>query len=282
MNNTLTTTFDLTEKKAAKILACLSLVFVVLCLLQDFLRADIKKTAYYLSESFMFSSFWWLFAPLLFSQYFIIKHTNRRHVVIQMAIIILPIVIHILVYPLLVWIISKSFYYHNFAYQQTLRYTLSEYVYLLMLFYAIPSSIFRFIRKNEGATKAYTEMQNNQIENNYINSILVSEGNTKRSIQVAQIFYFAANPPYVDIHLESKKYLHQETLKSVILKLTPEHFTRIHKSTIVNIKMVASYKTRLNGDYDLTLINNDKLRLSRNFASNFKNLYNKTHQFTTT
>jgi hypothetical protein len=54
------------DKKAARGLILLVLVFVVLVLIQDFLRADIKNTAFHFSESCMFSSFWWLFARFLF------------------------------------------------------------------------------------------------------------------------------------------------------------------------------------------------------------------------
>ncbi len=93
--------------------------------------------------------------------------------------------------------------------------------------------------------------------------------------------YFSANPPYINLHLEGKKYLYNETLKSISVKLNPEQFVRVHKSTIVNIKMVASFTTRLNGDYDLTLNNYTQIRVSRNFAADFKDLFNKTHHLTT-
>jgi len=125
------------------------------------------------------------------------------------------------------------------------------------------------------------EKHNLSNSNQFISTILVSDRNKKHSIYVSEILYFSANPPYINLHLEGKKYLYNETLKSISVKLNPEQFVRVHKSTIVNIKMVASFTTRLNGDYDLTLNNYTQIRVSRNFAADFKDLFNKTHHLTT-
>lgn len=115
----------------------------------------------------------------------------------------------------------------------------------------------------------------------FTTTLVVADGNKKQSIKVSEILYISANPPYINIFIEGKKYLQNETLKSISATLNPEQFVRIHKSTIVNIEMVASYTSRLNGDYDLAMKNNVQLRVSRNFAADFKNRFNKTHQLTT-
>jgi DNA-binding LytR/AlgR family response regulator len=154
-------------------------------------------------------------------------------------------------------------------------------LYLLIILYSIPVLIFQYFTKKKNKAAVYAETQNGIAINPFISTIIVSEGNKKQSIAVSEILYFSANPPYINIHLEGKKYLHNETLKSISNKLNPEQFVRIHKSTLVQIKMVASLTTRLNGDYDLILKNNVQLRLSRNFAADFKNLFIKTHQHTT-
>ena len=151
----------------------------------------------------------------------------------------------------------------------------------MLLIYAIPVLVFQFYLKK---VKLAGSINNNQIEcalNQYISTILVSDGNKKHNITVTEIIYFSANPPYINLYLEGKKCLHHETLKSISTKLNPDQFVRVHKSTIVNIKKVASYTTRLNGDYDLMMKNNVQLRVSRNFATDFKNLFNKTHHVTT-
>lgn len=281
MNKTLTTKFTTADRKAAFVLTLLVLAFVVLTLTQDFLRSDLKNSAFYFSESFIFSSFWWLFAPLLFTQYFVIKYKNKKGWESQLVIIILPIFLHLFAFPFLVWVLSSALYYHTYSFQQTLKYTLSEHLYLLALFYSIPVLVFKFITKKMNQVETVSKTQGDSFPNQFASTIIVGEGNKKCSITVSEILYFSANSPYIDIHLESKKYLQNETLKSVYIKLNPEQFVRVHKSTIVNIEMVASYTTRLNGDYDLTMKNNVELRVSRNYATDFKNLFNKTNHLTT-
>ena len=281
MNKILTTKFGITDKKTFFVLTLLVLATVTLTLTQDFLRSDLKNSAFYFSESVMFSSFWWLFAPLLFTQYFVVKHKNKKRLEFHVAIIILPIFIQLFAFPFLVWVLSSVFYYHTYSFQQTFRYTLSEHLYLLVLIYSIPVSTFQFFSKKSKLAAPVSETQNERTLNQFISTIVVSDGNKKLSIIVSEILYFSANPPYINLHLEGKKYLHNETLKSISIKLNSEQFVRVHKSTITNIKMVASYTTRLNGDYDLTMKNNVQLRVSRNFATDFKNLFNKTHHLTT-
>ncbi|MEI2749283.1 MAG: LytTR family DNA-binding domain-containing protein [Ferruginibacter sp.] len=73
----------------------------------------------------------------------------------------------------------------------------------------------------------------------------------KSIFRSASIVYISSSTPYISIHAGNKKFLSNETLKSVEEKLPPDQFIRIHKSTIVNINMVTSFQSRLNGDYDL-------------------------------
>lgn len=281
MNNLLIPKFNTLDRRVAYVLLQMVLVFIVLTMTQDFLRSDLKDTAYYFSESLIFSSFWWLFAPLLFLQYVVVNYNKSKRIGFQFAVISLPIFIHLLAFPLLVWMLSKMFYYHTYSIQQTLRYAISEYVYLLVLFYTIPVLVFQFFTNRTHPNETVSESQKECASIQYINTLIVSEGNKKHQIAVDEILYCSANPPYITLHLDGKKYLHTETLKSISFRLNPNQFVRIHKSTIVNIDRVVSYTTRLNGDYDLTLKNNVQLRLSRNYATDFKNQFNKTHQLTT-
>jgi signal transduction histidine kinase len=279
MNTALTIKFSNTDRKVIIVLTLFVLTFVILTLIQDILRSGLQNSAFYFSESFMFSSFWWLFAPLLFAQYVVIRHKNIKSLHFKFAVIILPIVVHLFAFPLLVWLLSKTFYYHTYSLKQTFSYTLAQHLYLLVLFYTIPVTAFQyFINKIKPAV---AESANNIIVNQFSSTILVADGNKKHHIAVSEILYFSANPPYINIQLKDKRYLHHATLKSISVQLNPQQFVRVHKSTIVNINSVIAYTTRLNGDYDLIMTNNIQLRLSRNFAAGFKSLFNQTHRFTT-
>jgi len=262
-------------------LTLLTLAFVVLTMTQDLVRSDLNNSAFYFSESLIFSSFWWLFAPILFAQYVVIKHKNKKPSTFRLAVIIAPILIHLFAFPFLVWVLSAAFYYHTYSYQQVLAYTISEHMYLLVLLYTIPVVTFLFISEKAKLAETVPAKQKESNLNQYITSIVVSDSNKKHHIAVSDILYFSANPPYINLHLEDKKHLHNDTLKSISGKLNPEHFVRVHKSAIINIKMVISCTTRLNGDYDIMMKNNVQLRVSRNYARDFKNLFNNSTHFTT-
>ena len=64
------------------------------------------------------------------------------------------------------------------------------------------------------------------------------------------------------------------------LKVGSGAFVQIHKSLIVNLAHVESYKSRLNGDYDITMSNGTSLRLSRTYARAFKAKFEGSHQDT--
>lgn len=271
----------MTDRKTALGLTLLVLAFVALTLTQDFLKSGINNSAFYFSESFMFSSFWWLFAPLLFIQYIVVVHDNNMPVKIKASIIILPFIFHLFAFPLLVWLLSSLFYYHTYIFVQIFRYTLSEHLYLLILFYTIPVLAFMFFKRHTKKEDTITAVK---IENNspqYISSLIVSDANKKYPIAVKEVLFFSANPPYINIQLQDKKYLDNNTLKSMQLVLNPQQFVRVHKSTIVNIEMVVTHTSRLNGDYDLLMKNDVQLRLSRNYAAAFKTLYNEVHRLAT-
>jgi DNA-binding LytR/AlgR family response regulator len=106
------------------------------------------------------------------------------------------------------------------------------------------------------------------------------DGNKRTYISTRDISVISSNPPYINIHHPAKKYMHKGTLKSVSEKLDNAIFVRVHKSTIVNITKVQSYRSRLNGDYDLLMHDGTELRLSRNYASKFKSQFARPHQDT--
>lgn len=101
-------------------------------------------------------------------------------------------------------------------------------------------------------------------------SIHIKTGNEFKKILLSEIRYFQSESPYIRVQTQDKSYLHNATLKEMELLLDPNIFIRIHKSTIINLNFMDSYVSRNNGDYDIKMTNGDILRLSRNYASSFK------------
>ncbi len=252
--------------------------FVVLTLFLDILRSKLQHTGYYFSESFLFSSFWWLFPLILFGQVYFIKKYSINTLLFYPLFILLPVLIHLIAFPLLVWILSGIFYDHIFSVAQTFRFTLSDHFFELLILYALPVIFRKSILQKVYPSKREFTAQPLKKSQEFVTSFLVNTGNATSKIDVAAIHFISANPPYVNIHTEMKKYLHTATLKSFIELLDPSNFIRIHKSTIVQIRFVESYTSRHNGDYELTLQNNETLRLSRNYAKHFLESFNSTHR----
>lgn len=235
--------------------------FLLLCILLtltiDYWESQFQQYAYYFSESFLFSSFWWLFVPFWILQF---GFANRENII---GWILGPIVAHTISYPALIWLISLMFFDQPFTYWQTFQYGILHYYFSLLVLYTLPIGFFIFwINRKEKMTAASVPEQPD--------FLVAREGDRSIHIDVQQICWFSANPPYTNIHVGEKKYLISETLKSLAAKLNPRKFVRIHKSTIVNLAVVKSHQSRQNGDYDVLLQDGTLLRLSRNYVKEFK------------
>lgn len=240
----------------------------------DFLFAQFHGGAFYISESLLFSStFWILFFPLLLIQSNYLGKTNKLGY--HLLTISLITLFHLLVYPALVWALSKTFYSHTFSYWQTFNFALNAYLIKTLIIY-----IFVFLIATISKRKPQFKVEEEFIgTNNFLTSIVVSDlHNKKVIIDTNDIAYFSSSSPYVVIYHQSKKYLHTETLKSLEEQLNLYQFVRIHKSHIVNIQKIASYQSRQNGDYDLMLTDGTILRLSRNYAKDFKLKFYQFHR----
>jgi DNA-binding LytR/AlgR family response regulator len=54
-----------------------------------------------------------------------------------------------------------------------------------------------------------------------------------------------------------------------IVELSP-YFVRIHKSFVVNVLKIKSFKSLLNGKLEVTLLNGDRLEISRSYVNELK------------
>ncbi len=262
------------QQKKTRIKATLKyLVVLVLILLvtifQDYLHSRYNDYSFYASESFLFNTFWILILPvaLILNRVFskVLAFAKIPVLLVKrLLFVLLASIFHMLLFAGLVHLVSALFYEHTFTFLRNLRYTVSEDLYKYLLIYSVIALV--LIRKK----KPIKEEKSNS---KYIDQLIVGSSRIKTAIKTSDIFYIAAEAPYIAIHSLDKKHLHTATLKSVLDQLDPEKFVRIHKSTIVNLTKVISYKSRLNGDYDIQLSNQQVLRLSRNYVDNFKHRF---------
>lgn len=252
---------------------------IVLALCQDLVEAFFNQFPFYLSESLLFKTTWILFFPFVSLQWYILKNVKGvLSMPKKIVLTLLPFTMHLFLTPLVIWSISLLFYDHTYNFLRTLEYTVSEDLYKLVIGYALlPLLLKKDVPFLQLPSYESGDLHNMQTT---IEKMIVSNGRTHVTISIQDIQYIAAAPPYIAIHLNDKNYLDAGTLKSIQEKLAKKDFIRIHKSTIVNVRQVKSYTSRSNGDYDVTMNNETILRLSRNFASDFKKAFKTGTQLT--
>jgi hypothetical protein len=90
-------------------------------------------------------------------------------------------------------------------------------------------------------------------------------------IQTSDIEWIEASGNYANLHIKESVYPMRATMDN-LEKLLPANFTRIHRSTIVNLKHIREMQALDTGDYQVTLLNQKNLILSRRYRDGFKAL----------
>lgn len=246
---------------------------LTLAVMQDFIRYRFYgQSAFHISESLLFESFWILFAPISAGIYCCLNALRAKFTVPKsLSIISLTLAasaLHFPVFSLGVFLISSLFQGHVFQFKDVLHHSLAEHLYICLLIYlAVCICMLRF---TVPAALPQTTLAENKTGLARIN---ITNGTNNILVETSEIIFITASSPYCCIHTAKGKYLYPQTLKSLEENLDPASFLRVHRSSIVNIKRVLSYKSRLNGDYDLTLDNGQIVRMSRNYKLEFRNLF---------
>lgn len=90
-------------------------------------------------------------------------------------------------------------------------------------------------------------------------------------IQTNDIEWIEAAGNYANLNIKNSVYPMRITMDK-LEKLLPDHFTRIHRSTIVNLKYIQEVQPLDTGDHQVTLLNKQILTLSRRYREEFKTL----------
>lgn len=90
-------------------------------------------------------------------------------------------------------------------------------------------------------------------------------------IQTSDIEWVEASGNYANLHIKDSIYPMRITMDK-LEKMLPSNFTRIHRSTIVNLEHIQEIQPMDCGDHQITLQNGKKLTLSRRYREGFKAL----------
>ena len=317
-----------------KIVLMIGFLLISATVITDLVSSGIQGSAFFVSESLLFATYWLMFLPGLVVHRVLSGPGVRPWQ--QISLILAITVVQLVIYPALVNALAWAFLEHGFRYTQTLLYGLGTYPLITGLIYGCHLvSTTRFLPSAASASSATAEpievketpvitegasvgsqdasvlvqdasvlvqdaavlvqdaavlvqdasvlvedasvlvqdaslLPNSPTRSFFSDTILVNNKHQRFKLPVREITYFSVNSPYVTIHHRREKYLLSDTLKRVFARLDPSLFLRIHRSTLVNLSAVKAYRSRLNGDYDLTLTDETVLRVSRKFAAEFK------------
>ncbi|MCE7063845.1 LytTR family DNA-binding domain-containing protein [Dyadobacter sp. CY326] len=246
---------------------------MTLAMMQDFIRYHFYgQSAFHISESFLFESFWILFAPMFAGIYYCINAFRVKFAIPKFLVLICVTLaasaLHFLLFAFGVYAISSLSQGHVFQFKDVLHHGLAEYLYICLLIYL--AGCIYMLRFTIPAALPKTTLPESKAGLARIN---ITIGTNNIMVETSEIILITASSPYSCIHTAKGKYLYPQTLKLLEQNLDPASFLRVHKSSIVNIKRVLSYKSRLNGDYDLILENGQIVRMSRNYKLEFRNLF---------
>jgi two-component system LytT family response regulator len=77
---------------------------------------------------------------------------------------------------------------------------------------------------------------------------------------------------YLSIVVGKESHLIRDTMQNFETRLDPEHFIRIHRSTLVNIDRVRELQPLFGGEYAVLLRDGRQLTLSRTYRSRLQQL----------
>lgn len=109
-------------------------------------------------------------------------------------------------------------------------------------------------------------------QESYISRLLIKSANRSLIVKTEEIRWIAAADYYARVHTGEQSHLVRQSLNALEQQLDPQHFIRIHRSTIINIDYLREMEPLYNGAYAITMQDGTALRLSRNRREKLQSL----------
>ncbi len=106
----------------------------------------------------------------------------------------------------------------------------------------------------------------------YSDRLAVKESGKVLLLKADEIDWIEAAGDYVCLHVARKSHLLNESMNSLVAKLDPNHFVRVHRSTVVNLERVKELHPHFNGEYFILLHDGTQLKLSRTYRESLQSL----------
>ena len=100
--------------------------------------------------------------------------------------------------------------------------------------------------------------------------IAIKDHDSTLLVVIDDIDWVDAAGDYMCIHVNGETLIMRSTLMSLMSKLDPEKFKRIHRSTVVNLERIVKATPLQKGEYILDLDCEEQLKVSRNYREAIK------------
>ena len=240
--------------KTNRIILIPSIGLLLLTIGRDIHFSLTNQSSFYLSESLLFNTFWLLFLPIAVFGNSLLQKLPFQNYLLHTVILTS---VHVLVFSIVVFSVSALFMHHTFGFLWVITVSLIDHWFTCILVYGLVQ--FLDIKK-----KSEKKPQN------HLQKIKVHHGNQSILLPLSDIQYIKTERPYISLVTQQINYLHNETLAGFLKNHPAENFVQIHKSTLINVDAIHSYRSRKNGDYDIAMNNGDTVRASRHYKESFR------------
>lgn len=252
---------------------------VILTIFQDYLFTARHNSSFVFYESLLFKCVWLVFIPAYLwahTAFDKLKRMSYQKLILLYGVLVVS---HIFISTVMVWAISGVFKEQGYGFTKILLFTLSNDSATILLIYFVALVYLKGFHKSSvnivQAHKIQAASESQPVKPQVKERLLIKEslqiknGKHNHLVMFNSILCIKTDSPYVIVQTEENSYLHSSSLRQVADELDSRFF-KLHRSCIANIDKVVSYHSRLNGDYDVTLSGGIQVRLSRNYARQFK------------
>jgi len=120
-----------------------------------------------------------------------------------------------------------------------------------------------FSKKLFALLEGHRQISDDAKEAQYQSEFMIKSASRVFFLKADEIDWIEAADYYVRLHTGDQSHMLRETMAELEAKLDPQKFTRIHRSTIVNLDRVRQIEARAGGEYAVILHDGTHLKLSR-------------------
>ena len=103
--------------------------------------------------------------------------------------------------------------------------------------------------------------------------LVIKSGGRIFFLNVQEIDWIEAADNYVRLHVGRDSHLLRETLNHLEKRLDPDHFLRVHRSRIINIRQIKELQPLFRGEYDIMLQDGTRLESGRGYREKLQKLF---------